>query len=280
MKVKVDGIEVEAPFIYHGYVEKDARKVIEKYVEDKDWYLTERFDGKRLKHLQDLLDRVPLARISNPILGFQVLVPKGISIQCTTDRRTERLACHISPDGEVAAPYDWPLSIWVTVEPTLFTKARTQFAERLTSSDPRRRYTLTNEMKQSPTALANFRDLMVNALVADVVNPRFTYRDLRIRTQHVSDDPEEPLTFRGNPESPIFTELVSGGGRWLRTDYVSAADTEELCHHVQLSSRDPRVFVVHFQYSKKNATAFNTGQGAVDPIHAEYSLIASSVSAR
>ena len=77
MKVKVDGIEVEAPFIHHGYVEKDARKVIEKYVEDKDWYLTERFDGKRLKHLQDLLDRAPVARISNPILGFQVLVPKG-----------------------------------------------------------------------------------------------------------------------------------------------------------------------------------------------------------
>jgi Trypsin-like peptidase domain len=281
VKVKLGGIEVEAPFIHHGYVEPDARKVIEKYVEDKDWYLTEQFGGNRLTRLQDLLDRVPVARISNPLLGFQVLVPKGYRYSAQPTEQPNGLLVTFSPNKKVAAPYDWPLSIWVTVEPNLFTQARANFAKQLTLPDNSKlKITLTDDQTKSPAAFATFRDRMVNAMVADVVDPRFAYRDLGIRTQHVSDDPKKPPTFRGNPKSPIFTNLIAGEGRWLRSIYFSANDVEQLCHHVRLSGRDPRVFVVHYQSSKKNAIAFNTGQGAFDPIHAEYALIASTVSAR
>src|SRR5206468_1649841 len=99
VKVKLGGIEVEAPFVHHGYIERDARKVIEKYVEDKDWYLTEQFGGNRLKQFQDLLDRVPVARISNPLLGFQVLVPKGYRYSAQPTEKPNGLLVTFSPAG-------------------------------------------------------------------------------------------------------------------------------------------------------------------------------------
>ena len=44
--------------------------------------------------------------------------------------------------------------------------------------------------------------------------------------------------------------------------------------------RDPRVLVVHFQFTQKNMIAFNTGKGNVDFVHAAYAVIASGISAR
>jgi hypothetical protein len=98
VKITLGGIEVEAPFVHHGYIEKDAFKVLEKYIEDQDWYLSEQFSGRRLKHLQDLLDRTSVARISNPLLGFEVLVPKGYRYSVLpTDKGGVLLALY---DGE------------------------------------------------------------------------------------------------------------------------------------------------------------------------------------
>lgn len=270
VKIKLGGVEVDAPFIHHGYVERDAKTVIEKYVQDKEWYIQEPFGGMRVLRLQELLDRTRLARISNPVLGFQMLAPKGYrySAQATTNPDGLVVTFDPPPDRDVRKPYDWPLSVWVTVEPDLFTKGRADYLNKVNSGE----FKLTDAEKANPALFAMARDRYVNAVVADVVDPRFALRDLEIG---VKDSPEK---FRGNPKAETFAHVMGGEGAWLRSNYLSVNGS--LCHNVRIGSRDPLVIVVHFKYTKENANAFYRFDGVPWPTDHEYSIIASTVSTK
>lgn len=268
VKIKLGGVEVDAPFIHHGYVERDARTVIEKYVQDKEWYTHEGFGGMRVLRLQELLNRTQLARISNPLLGLQMLAPKGYQYSAQSTTKPDGLVVTFNPPvgKKVPKPYDWPLSIWVTVEPDLFTNARAVFSDKVDSAE----FKLTDAEKGNPALFAKARDRYVRAIVADVVDPRFALRDLGIR---IKDGPEK---FRGNPESEAFGHLMAGEGTWLRSNYQSVNGS--LCHQVRIGSCDPLALIVHLQYTKENAMAFNELDGLPDLTHSENAIIASTVS--
>lgn len=270
VKIRLGGIDVEAPFVHHGYVERDARTVIEKYVQDKQWYTEEKFGAMRVIRLQELLDRTPLARISNPLLGFQMLVPKGYRYSAQSTSKPDGLLVTFDPpEGrEVAKPYDWPLSIWVTVEPQLFTNARDVFAKKVKSGE----FKPTEGERKKPELFANFRDRYVKALVADVVDPRFALRDLGIRIQ------DGPNKIRGSGKSKLFAQVIAGEGAWLRSNYQSIGGS--LNHLVRIGSRDPLVLVVHYQYNKEDAAAFHQLTGKPNITDLEYTILASTVSTR
>ena len=263
VKVKLGGVEVEAPFIHHGYVERNARTVIEKYVQDKEYYTVEKFGGMRVMRLQELLDRTELARISNPVLGFQMLVPKGYRYSAQTTTKPDGLLVTFDPpEGrKVAAPYDWPLSIWVTVEPQLYAKARATVIEEVKANK------FTDDQKKDSVFLERY----MNAVVADTVDPRFATRDLEIR---IKDGDK----YRGDPKAEAFEQFVAGEGAWFRSNYLSVNGT--LCHNVRIGHRDPLVLIVHFQFAKKDAIAFNDLKGTPDPTEMEYALLASTVSTK
>ncbi len=284
VKVKLAGIEVEAPFIHRGYIDPQATatEVIEKFIDNKKYYSEDVYGEVRKVQLDRLLKRGPMAIISNPLLKIQFLVPKGYRINALQTDSPNGVLVTLHPDRQVAAPYDSPLSIWVTVEPELFTKGRADFLKNIRpGAPPKLKINLSDEETRSPVAFALTRDRLVNASVADVIDPRFTYDYLDLRVQNPADSPDQPLPpIQGNPKSPLYNRVMIDEGLWLRSSYQSAAETSSLCHLVRLSSRDPVAVVVHYQYTKKNALAFNTGKGDLDLIHLEYSIIASSVSLR
>jgi len=270
VKIKLGGIDVEAPFIHHGYVERDAKTVIEKYVQDKEWYNKEEFGGVRVQRLQELLDRTQLARISNPLLGFQMLVPKGYRYSALPTKNPDGLLVTFDPpaDRKVSKIYDWPLSIWVTVEPKLFVNARNRFSNKVQAGEVKP----TEAEKANPALFATFRDRYVKAIVADAVDPRFATNELDLR---IEDAPNE---FRGNPKSDVFKQLTAGEGAWLRSNYQAVEGS--LCHLVRIGSRDPLVLLVHYQYAKKDVIAFLDSNGAPDLTFLEYTILASTVSSK
>jgi S1-C subfamily serine protease len=270
IKVKLGGVAVEAPFVHHGYIERDARTVIEKYVQDKEWYLQEQYGGMRVLRLQELLDRMPVARISNPVLGFQMLVPKGYRYSAQATTKPDGILVTFSPPAErkVAKPYDRPVSVWVTVEPELYERAREEFEKKIKAGEIKP----TAEEKANPARFATYRERYVNATVADVVDPRFALRNLDIRIQDGEDK------YRGNPKAEAFKPYVAGEGAWLRCNYQSL--TSSLCHNVRVGNRDPLVLVVHYQYTKEDAKAFLDLKGNPDPTDLEFTLLAASVSSK
>ncbi len=270
--IKLGGVEVEAPLIHHGYVERDALTVIKKYIQDKEWYLTEQYGGIRILRLQQLLDRTRLARISNPLLGFQMLVPEGYRYSAQSTTKPDGMLVTFSPpkDRKVGWPYDWPVSMWVTVEPELFNKGRQDFLKKIETGELK----LTPEEDKSPVQFALFRDRWTRAVVADAVDPRFALRDLDIRIKDQLKDGS--VKFRGNPKSETFEQTLMGEGAWLRSNYVST--TRSLGHIVRIGSRDPLALIVHFQVSKENAEAFNRRDGVPDMTHHDYAILGSSFS--
>lgn len=270
-EITLGGIKVNAPFIHHGYIEGTALEVVEKYIQDKEWYLIEKFGGLRLRRLQELLAHDSLARISNPVLGLEMLVPKGYRIGVSaTDEPHGMLVTFSPPPGrKIVKPYDWPLSIWVTVEPLLFAAAKTDFATKVAQG----RITPTPEEREQPTLFAKFRERMLRAHIADVVDPRFAARDLKLR---VWDDKTE--TWNGPKDGSPVTRMLSGEGDWLRSNYISKPVSDDRGQFVRINSREPLVVIVHGEFSVTRQIEFNDIYGVVDPTHLDFAIMASSVS--
>lgn len=269
----LEGLKVEAPLIHEGYVEEsDAFVVIKKYIHDKEWYFQEEFGGIRILRLQQLLRRTRLARITNPTLGFQMLVPEGYrySVQSTTAPDGMLLTFMPQLDRKTDPPYDWPVSMWVTVEPKMFVDGRASFNNELKTG----KIELTEDQRISPVLFDAFRRRWVSATVADAVGPRFALRDLDLRIKDV--DKNDVVSYRGNPGAEAFTKYARGKGAWLRDVYVS--ETTPLGHIVRIGTREPLVAIVHTQYSIKKALLFNNPDVDADDLDAEFILLVSSFS--
>jgi hypothetical protein len=270
LTIKLDGIDVEAPFIHNGYVERDALTVIRDHVQDKEWYTEEEFGGTRILRLQELLNRTRLARISNPLLGLQMLVPEGYRYSASPTSNPNGLLVTFSPPAErvVAHPYDWPVSVWVTVEPELYAKGRLDFLELIKSGQA----TPTERELETPMLFAIFRQGLIDAIVADMVDPRFALHDLGIRVK------ESDGTVHGKTGSEIFERTLLGKGAWHRNNFRSVSSS--LVHNVRIGNRDPLVVIVHHQFKKEDALAFNQLEYVPDVTIQEYLIIAASVSTK
>ena len=274
LRIKLGGVEVDAPLIHHGYVERDALTVIDKYIEDKGWYFTEQLGGIRLLRLQELLDRTRLARISNPLLGIHMLVPEGYRYSACPTMNPDGMLVTFSPpeNRKVKLPYNLPVSLWVTVEPEHFRTGRQEFARHVASG----RIKLSPAEIEYPSLLASFRDKWIRAAVTDIVGPRFASRDLKIRVE----ESKGTLTQKAPNvlQAETFQQVIYGDGPWLRNNYLS--DTSSRAHLVRVGTREPLILVVHSQFSKEDSAAFNRLDRECDITDMEFAILTSSVSAR
>ncbi len=96
-------------------------------------------------------------------------------------------------------------------------------------------------------------------------------RELDIRVQEDATSPDKPPTFHGNPKSEAFRCFltpITGRELWLRSNYQSVSG--QLAHSLRICGQNPKIFIVHFQYDKRNAIAINTGNGVLEQTHQEY----------
>lgn len=267
------GVAVKAPFLHHGYVTGDAKEIVERYVQDKEWYLVEKYGGQRLRRLQQLLDRTQLARITNPVLGMDFLVPKDYQIGATPTTNPKGLLITLTPpEGRSASPpYDAPLSIWVTFEPKLCREAESKVDRDFDAG----KYPENELEKRNPAKRAEFRDRLKRATIADVIIPRFVEHDLELTVI----DGGQPVP-RATKDNPQFRQYADGEGAWLRSSYLPEPVETDVAHSVRVASNSPLVAVVHFQYSVKQQVEFSQTDGVPDPTHCDFSIIAGSVSLR
>lgn len=265
---------VEAPFIYHGYVEADAATVIQKYIEDRDWFLYEPDSGVRVLRLQQLLKRSRFARISNPLLGLQLLVPEGYQYGAKKTVNPTGIVVTLSPPAERNPSFQnaAPVTIWITEEPSLFEAAREHFIASVKSG----KCELTAEEREFPSLLAIARENWEKAVIADRVDPRFCNRDLNIQTRVLLEDGNGVL--RGNSKSELFDKTFDTQGPWRGSMNISATGSQ--IHNVRIASREPLVVTVHSQRTKEAFRAFNSLDDDCDLADCDATIIAASVSLR
>lgn len=270
LSIALAGVAVDAPIYHNGYVERDALIVIQNYVQDKEWYFQEEYGGVRVRRLQELLDRTRLARLSNPLLGLDVLVPEGYTYSAVSTEHPDGFILILRPPAErvVAAPYDCPLSIWVTVESGLYKTARIHVSEQVRRGE----LAPTKEEVDEPQRFAIFRDRLANAMVADKVIDRFAVSDLQIRFTTSAGE------IRGHAGSEIFQPVIGGEGSWHRTSYFS--QTSSLGHTVRIGNRDPVVVTAHYQFAKEDHVAFVQPTGSPDQTFCDFAIISASISTK
>lgn len=273
LTIKLGGIDVEAPFIHHGYVERDAVTVINKYIQDKEWYLVESGGGTRIIRLQQLLNRTRLARISNPTLGLQVLVPEGYGYSVEALPAPGVLLVTFSPPSErkLPPPYDLPVYLWTTLQPGLCVAARDAFASEVKSG----KLQLTQAQKEYPTALADKRDKWTGALVAVTVAEQVFEPSMNIQVTN-NTNATNSRVLRDNNKVDVCNKLIEGMGVWFRATYTSTL--RPLKYVSRIKSREPLVVIAHSRVKPDDGDAFQTPGSVCDDTVCEEFILMSSVS--
>ncbi|HEY1067215.1 MAG TPA: hypothetical protein VGE52_13935, partial [Pirellulales bacterium] len=266
LRIKLGGVEVDAPFVHLGYVERDAPTVISRYVQDKEWYTAEAYGGSRVLRLQQLLDRTELARIANPLLGLEMLVPKGYEYSAFPTQNPDGLIVTFKPPStsNPSPPYDSPISVWLMAVPDDYAAARMKFNEQLRSG----KWKPTAAELEDPSLFAENRDRYINATVSDELESQFVRENLQIRIE----DDSSPVQSEGD----VFSHHVTANSVWFRSNYLSK--NSNVGHVTRMSHRDPVFVIAHFQFDTRDSGAFNAFGAELNETYQEYAVIAASIS--
>lgn len=245
--------EIEAPLLHLGYVEADADRVIRRYVQDqkrfRDFFTAER--------LQAVLDSRKVAHLSNPVLGFRLLAPRGYSYTLSRNESKDGVVLELSPPASerVISPYNEPITVAVFHAAADFEDARKRFARGLAAR------TIKAGTDADKWVFDDLLDRCTKGIVLDALR-------LRVR---FADGTEE-----GSKENPVY--LMKGldiGPNWARWNLDHP--TEDLGYAVHVGLRDPIMAVTTFKFRKSDREAY-IYRKPLPPGVAAYGLISSTVS--
>ena len=235
-------INVNTSFVHHGYIKEDASTIVKQYIQDKDWYLYTPYSGTHIMRLQELLNRTRMARITNPAIGFQMLVPEGYRYSALSTEDRNDILLTFNPPVKQLDPPQHPalLSIWIL-----------------------KRNTSTAHSSMS------FRDL------ADTILGRFASEHLNIQLMQTSHN--GPVPSIESAESFVAQRLdVRENPPWLLSIY-STTNTNRR-HRFRVGIGKSVFVVVHFEFSIDDALNFNNYASSTEPNESDFWLSSSSAS--
>lgn len=264
--IRLGDEEVDARCFHFGYVPADADTVLERYIQDKRRFL-EFFTRERLR---TLLDGTRVAHITNPTLGFRVLVPKGYAYDVVeTQARTGVVVTFRSPDEAIPEPYRT-----ITVRAFIDDEGY-DLAEREASAGIKAgKYPLPKRYEDTPYYRTLWHRSVRDTKLLERAQEVFPQHILGIRLV----DQQGKIT--GNPKDPLFrlaTDSFSGdpSTAWERHNYDAV--NGNVVHAVHYAVRENVTVIVHYQLLKKDRENFLAGN-EVGKAFLERAFIASTVS--
>lgn len=255
-RIRFGSEQVEAPCLQVGFVERNAETVIRRYIQDqkrfREFYTADR--------LSKLLAERKVVHITNPVLGFRLLVPQGYLYSVDENRARTGIVFKLNaPKNEkMIPPYDKPFTVSVFHVPAAFQEARQQFTELVSQK----------RIKPGTNPEAWVQDHVTDSCIKEVVLKQLK---LRIRLPNGSEE--------GDKSHPLYLakpfEGVDRTDSWTRWNFDHLKEDRGYAVHIGL--RDPVMAVTIWQYRQSDRDAFNRKKQISAGVP-HFGLIASTVS--